>query len=532
MRSVEVSAATREEAIKMALEKLGAERHEVDVEILDEGSRGLFGFGARPVRLRVTDETPRHEPSAQKPRRGRRTEDETSAAADAPEKTTARGEREDGGERGERRTRGRRGGRRNRSGDDRDRSEKPEKQAAAETESSEEPKSDRAERSGRGRTRGRRGGRNRGERAERAENSSREDTKPAMGETAETTQVEHDMAPESGEDSGGRGRRRRRGGATRREAAQRREARLRESTRAREEQQAPRDGDQSSTSDAPREDRAPRGGNRSRREGRDESRRERGEGRGRSRDRDYQQAEPRAPRPAPEPSEPISEERALEAAALLTEIIEQMGMQATVTHELQEDGGCLLRVATEDSALLIGRKAQTLLALQYLVNRVIRQHEEENLQLIMVDIEGYIERRRDELTELAVRMAERAKEDGRRVRLKPLTPQERRIVHVALQEDDEVRTFSVGDGMMRSIVIAPKDEEAPAPRRERRANGSAAHQDTDSEASADTSDADAPDAPAEETADPNDETMAPVSATDENREAATGDEDTTRRDGD
>ena len=441
MRSVEVSASTREEAITMALDKLGAERHEVDVEILDEGSRGLFGLGARPVRLRVTDESARHEPEAQKPPRKQR---EDSGEAPAASRTPAASTSEREGDR-EKRPRGRRGGRRGRGGS----RPEGETQETAPARGGDEQKQTRGERGGRPERgeradrperserseRGGRGGRGRGARPEASADSQQNAPAP----NADANQPTNDDS-ESGERPR---RRRRRGGATRREG-------VRRETRTPTEKSGGSDENQS-RSEAP-----------ARRSQRDDApvRPERAERPERNRDRDSE----RAPRQAPQPTEPISEERATEASALLTEIVEMMGMEAQVVHELQDDGGCTLRVATEDSALLIGRKAQTLLALQYLVNRVIRQHEEENLQLIMVDIEGYIERRREELTELALRMAEQAKEERRRVRLKPLTPQERRIVHVALQEDEDLRTFSVGDGAMRSVVIAPKDEESPPPR--------------------------------------------------------------------
>ncbi|HOT50989.1 MAG TPA: Jag N-terminal domain-containing protein [Candidatus Hydrogenedentes bacterium] len=62
MRSVESSAKTRQEAIKKALDALGVELHEVEIEILDEGSKGIFGFGAREVRVRLTTEVPGPEP--------------------------------------------------------------------------------------------------------------------------------------------------------------------------------------------------------------------------------------------------------------------------------------------------------------------------------------------------------------------------------------------------------------------------------------------------------------------------------------
>ena len=76
----------------------------------------------------------------------------------------------------------------------------------------------------------------------------------------------------------------------------------------------------------------------------------------------------------------------------------------------------------------------------------------------MVDVEGYLDRRRDTLEDMAQRLAERAKSSGRRVRVKPLSPQERRIIHLALHDDPDVRTFSVGESNFRSVIIAPVSE--------------------------------------------------------------------------
>jgi spoIIIJ-associated protein len=162
-----------------------------------------------------------------------------------------------------------------------------------------------------------------------------------------------------------------------------------------------------------------------------------------------------------------SDHGASEAAALLQEILSRMGMEATAHCEVTGSGETCLKVESPDSAILIGRKGRTLASLQYLINRIIHRTEGEDVERISVDVEGYADRRRESLEELAQRLAARVKESGRRMRVKPMTAQERRVIHVALENDPEVRTFSIGDGDDRCVVIALKDDQGDSDRYDR-----------------------------------------------------------------
>ncbi|TMA47168.1 MAG: protein jag [Deltaproteobacteria bacterium] len=120
-----------------------------------------------------------------------------------------------------------------------------------------------------------------------------------------------------------------------------------------------------------------------------------------------------------------------------------------------EPGTLVLAVKGDSGGLVIGRRGQTLDALEYLVNRIVARSEDAPASRIMVDVEGYRERRREYLNELARRLAEKAKQTGRSVTLNPMSPRDRRVVHLALQNDTSVETRSQGQGYYRKMLILP-----------------------------------------------------------------------------
>ena len=142
------------------------------------------------------------------------------------------------------------------------------------------------------------------------------------------------------------------------------------------------------------------------------------------------------------------------AAKVLREILEHMGVDAEVS-AFDDGEKIILDAHGAESGLVIGRKGSTLDALQYLVNRIVFQRPQDG-PLVVVDAEGYRGRREDSLVDLAQRLAEKAVAVGRPVPAEPMSPHDRRIMHMALVDHEGVTTESEGDGIYRRVVIFPK----------------------------------------------------------------------------
>jgi spoIIIJ-associated protein len=115
----------------------------------------------------------------------------------------------------------------------------------------------------------------------------------------------------------------------------------------------------------------------------------------------------------------------------------------------------MLDISGPDLSALIGRKGETLAALQY-ITRLIASRELQHRANIVVDAAGYKSRRSRMLHDLAIRMAEQANRTHRTVTLEPMPPYERRIIHLALRNRSDVQTKSVGEGSSRKVTIVPK----------------------------------------------------------------------------
>lgn len=125
-----------------------------------------------------------------------------------------------------------------------------------------------------------------------------------------------------------------------------------------------------------------------------------------------------------------------------------------VEPETQKDR-IVLKVTGGNSGLMIGKRGQTLEAIQYLVEKIINKQCEQRIR-VLVDVEGYLETRKSNLQKLAGRMADKAKKINKPVTIGQMNAYDRRIVHLHLKDNSNVRTQSVGEGYYRKLVIFPK----------------------------------------------------------------------------
>lgn len=144
------------------------------------------------------------------------------------------------------------------------------------------------------------------------------------------------------------------------------------------------------------------------------------------------------------------------------ELLSKMNIEAEVEAsygEVDEERGIraiLVDVSGKDLSVLIGKRSETLNALQYIARLIVSKELGENVTLV-IDVEGYRSRRERQLRQLAHRMAEQAIKTGRKQILEPMPPNERRIIHIELREDAHVTTESFGEEPHRKVTIIPKE---------------------------------------------------------------------------
>ncbi len=120
-----------------------------------------------------------------------------------------------------------------------------------------------------------------------------------------------------------------------------------------------------------------------------------------------------------------------------------------------DEGELILDITGDDLAVLIGRHGKTLDALQFLISSITTRTVGHRYPIV-VDVEGYKGRQRQKLEDIAANAADKAVSQDRSIKLRPMTPYERRIIHVALRDDARVETVSEGEGRARRVVVIPK----------------------------------------------------------------------------
>lgn len=153
------------------------------------------------------------------------------------------------------------------------------------------------------------------------------------------------------------------------------------------------------------------------------------------------------------PAEPSLEDKAME---FLSSVFEGMGMDVSISIDYNEEERELeIDLSGDDMGVLIGKRGQTLDALQYLTSQVVNKNLDEYVR-VKLDTENYRERRQETLETLAKNISYKVRRTRRPVALEPMNPYERRIIHSALQAEKDVTTRSEGEEPYRHVVICYK----------------------------------------------------------------------------
>ncbi|MCW7754801.1 Jag N-terminal domain-containing protein [Desulfobotulus sp. H1] len=150
----------------------------------------------------------------------------------------------------------------------------------------------------------------------------------------------------------------------------------------------------------------------------------------------------------------VTEEMVARGREVLEKILAYISDDVTIREEVSP-GRILYNLDGGNPAIIIGKRGQTLEAIQYAVDKIVNRDAEGRVR-IQMDVEGYIETRREHLQQLALKQAEKARRTGKPATIGQMNAHDRRIIHLALKDDKGVRTQSVGEGYYRRLVIFPK----------------------------------------------------------------------------
>lgn len=157
--------------------------------------------------------------------------------------------------------------------------------------------------------------------------------------------------------------------------------------------------------------------------------------------------------------QPEKQEEKIDSQKILQELISLLNFDLTVESNFEQDI-LVLNMRGRDAGLLIGKQGQTINALQYLLNKILYKSAGEKIQVVL-DCEGYRERRKAYLTQMATRLKERVEKTGKSSYTDFLNAADRRLIHLALQNDPIVRTKSIGDGVLKKVAVYVRGRERP-----------------------------------------------------------------------
>lgn len=144
-----------------------------------------------------------------------------------------------------------------------------------------------------------------------------------------------------------------------------------------------------------------------------------------------------------------------EARKVVEDLLNKMKIEYQIEKVECENGTVRINIVGNDMGLLIGRKGETINALQYIAGLIINRRRESRVRVVL-DVEDYRKKREQSLESLALRLSDKVKQTRKNVVMRPMSSQERRIVHTVLQEDPQVVTYSMGDEPNRKVVISLK----------------------------------------------------------------------------
>jgi spoIIIJ-associated protein len=160
-------------------------------------------------------------------------------------------------------------------------------------------------------------------------------------------------------------------------------------------------------------------------------------------------AEPK-PTPRSEAQAPTPE-MLIEAQGIVRDLLRLLNMPGEV--KIREEG--LLEIMGDGSGLIIGKRGQTLDSLQFILNRIVNKSRPEPV-FITLDTEGYRQRHVNYLKSMAKRMGQKASRTGQAITLEKMNPHDRRIIHLALKDENALNTKSIGEGIYKKVIIIPR----------------------------------------------------------------------------